>query len=82
MNVYAVPNPNSGLAAIYFNLGEGTQGDLIVTDIYGKVVDRIKINSGSNKVEVDYSQYANGVYLLSLTNSKGESVNKKMIIAK
>ncbi|MDF2451601.1 MAG: C-terminal target protein [Bacteroidota bacterium] len=82
MNVYAVPNPNSGLAAIYFNLGEGTQGDLIVMDIYGKVIDRIKINSGSNKVEVDYSQYANGVYLLSLTNSNGESVNRKMIIAK
>ncbi|MDF2449440.1 MAG: in-like serine protease [Bacteroidota bacterium] len=82
LNIYAVPNPNSGFAAIYFNLGEGNLGDLIVTDIYGKVVDRIRINSGSNKVDVDYSQYANGVYLLSLTNSNGENVNKKMIIAK
>ncbi|MDF2451599.1 MAG: hypothetical protein K0S26_1103 [Bacteroidota bacterium] len=82
MDVYAVPNPNSGFAAIYFSLGEGTQGDLLVMDMYGKVVDLIKINSSSNKVEVDYSQYANGVYLLSLTNTNGESVNKKMIIAK
>ncbi|MDF2449441.1 MAG: hypothetical protein K0R26_1945 [Bacteroidota bacterium] len=82
IELYTEPNPNSGFAAIYFNLGEGNQGDLIVTDSYGKVVDRIRINSGSNKVDVDYRQYANGVYLLSLINSKGQSVNKKMIIAR
>lgn len=82
VDVYSAPNPNSGEATIYFSLGEALQGDLIVMDIYGKIIDRIKVNAESNKVDVNYSEYANGIYLISLTNSKGEVVNKKMIISK
>lgn len=82
MDLYFVPNPSSGETTIYFSLGEEKQGELLVTDVYGKIVDRIKVNAESTKVEVNYSEYANGIYLISLTNSKGEVINKKMIISK
>lgn len=82
MDVKCVPNPNSGEATIFFNLGEGTEGELVIMDIYGKIVDRMKVNSTSNKVEVNYKQFSNGIYIMSLTNTKGEKLTKKMIISK
>ncbi len=82
MDVYSVPNPNFGQTSIYFSLGEEKQGELVVMDIYGKVIDRIKVTTEFNKVDVDYSEFASGIYMISLTNSKGEVKNKKMIISK
>lgn len=77
-----IPNPNAGQASIYFGLGEEKQGELIIMDIYGKTIDRIKVTADANKVDVNYSEYANGIYMVSLRNSKGETINKKMIITK
>lgn len=82
MDVYSVPNPNNGQASIYFSLGEAMQGELIIMDIYGKVVDRISLNSETNKIDVNYSEFANGIYMMSVRNSNGEVINKKMIISK
>ncbi|MBA3662922.1 MAG: SBBP repeat-containing protein [Bacteroidetes bacterium] len=76
------PNPSVGLCTVNFSNEFTGQGELIVTDIYGKILDRIKINSGSNKVDMNYTNYANGVYMLSLINAKGETVNRKMIITR
>jgi len=82
IDIYSVPNPNSGQASIYYSLGEENLGEIVIMDIFGKVIDRITVINESNKVDVDYSRYASGIYLISLTNSKGETINKKMIIAK
>ncbi|MBA3662923.1 MAG: T9SS type A sorting domain-containing protein [Bacteroidetes bacterium] len=82
MDLNSVPNPNSGVASIYYNLGEEKQGELVVMDMFGKIIDRIKLNSETTKIDVNYTNYANGVYMLSLINAKGEAVNKKMIITR
>ncbi|MBA3662918.1 MAG: T9SS type A sorting domain-containing protein [Bacteroidetes bacterium] len=82
MALTSVPNPNSGEAAIYFNLGGEAQGELIIFDICGKTIDRLKVNSEVNKIDVKYNQLSDGIYLMSLTNSKGEVINKKMIITR
>lgn len=82
IDLYSVPNPNSGQASIYYSLGEEKLGELVIMDIFGKVIDRITLINESNKVDVDFSEYTSGIYLISLINSKGEIMNKKMIIAK
>ncbi len=82
IDILAVPNPNVGQASIFFNLGEDSNGEVIIMDIYGKILDRIKVTSTSQKVDVNYTEYANGIYMITLINSKGEAVNKKMIISK
>lgn len=82
IDVLPVPNPNAGQASIFFNLGEEREGEVIVMDIYGKILDRVKVTSASQKVDVNYTEYANGVYLVTLITSKGEAVNRKMIISK
>ncbi|HET6243586.1 MAG: T9SS type A sorting domain-containing protein [Bacteroidetes bacterium] len=82
LDLYSAPNPNSGEATIYYNLGEEKQGTLTIMDMYGNVMNCIKVTSESNQVNSDYSNYSSGIYMISLTNSKSEVINKKMIIAK
>lgn len=82
VSVYSVPNPNTGKATIFYNLGGEKQGNLVIMDIYGKIIGQIKVTSESNKIDVDYREYSPGVYLISLTNFRGEVTNQKMIIAK
>ena len=82
IDLYSVPNPNSGQASIYYSLGEENLGELVIMDIFGKVIDRITLINEANKIDVDFSEYTSGIYLISLINSKGEVMNKKMIIAK
>lgn len=53
-----------------------------IMDIYGKIIGQTKVTSESNKIDVDYSEYALEVYLISLTNFRSEITNQKMIIAK
>lgn len=82
IDVYSVPNPNSGQASIFFSLGAANQGEITIMDIFGKIVDHININSEAEKVEVNYTQFANGIYFLTVTNNKGEKKTQKMIINK
>lgn len=82
ISVYSVPNPNTGKSTIFYNLGGEKQGELVIMDIYGKIIRQIKVTSESNKIDVDYNGCATGVYLISLKNSKGEVTNHKMIIEK
>lgn len=82
IGVYSIPNPNSGESTIYYSLGEEKQGELTIMDIFGNIVDKIKVTAESNKIDVNYSEYSSGVYLISLRNFKGEVSIQKMIIAK
>jgi hypothetical protein len=81
LSVSAVPNPNSGEASIYFSLGEQKQGELVVRNIYGTVIDRYRLNTDVNKIDVSYSDLPGGIYFLTLTSVNGERKTSKMVIA-
>jgi hypothetical protein len=82
LDVFAVPNPNTGKAGIHFSLGTAHNGELSILDIYGKVMDRFAVSDDKQVVEVDYSKFASGIYILTLTTPNGELKTEKMLISK
>ncbi len=78
-----VPNPSDDKTTIYFSLAsEITNGELIIMDIFGKVVQKIPIISGDQSKVVDCSQFTNGIYFYSLIAGGKKVGTKKMVIVK
>lgn len=78
-----VPNPTNGRTAINFALAEDvSNGEIRIVDMFGKLIETIPVLRGSNSVEFNCSNCANGIYFYSLI-ANGEVLDtKKMIIAK
>lgn len=73
------PNPSIGFTSIAFeNLNENMNFELI--DITGKVVMSKQITKGTNKLDINTTNYNAGKYLYRLTDSNGHSLNKSMMI--
>ena len=75
------PNPTNGLITLILQ-SKITDDILIeITDITGKIIFGKKIQSFTGRIEtaIDMAFYGSGVYLLSLTNSKG-NVAKKIVV--
>jgi len=70
------PNPTRTTATITSN--NGTIESLKITDITGKVIRTMNVNS--NIISINVSDLSTGIYLLELKNSKQERVVKKLII--
>lgn len=70
------PNPAQDEILVHTSLTEGT---LLVTDVSGRT--KITQNLGGLTTSIDTSEWANGVYLLTITNGK-EACVKKVVIKK
>lgn len=73
------PNPFNGQTAIRFNLAESGKAVLTVTNVDGKVIERVDgdFASGMNTIELSNLQKA-GVYYYQL-ETKGFTATKKML---
>jgi hypothetical protein len=82
----AFPNPFSDKATIRFMLPDDAQVELKVLDVTGKEVAHLfkgNIDGGSvNEATFDCSQCSGGLYLLSLTDSRGTPFVKKLVLNK
>ena len=78
------PNPTSGNTALVYNLRQGSDLALTLTDITGKTVLSKNYTAqapGDHRVELNTSKFANGIYFYSLrTGNKIKS--GKLIISK
>ncbi len=82
-NLTAVPNPNNGLASVSYTLpNESSPGELIITNMFGQVLSRYPATSKSATIDIDCSQYASGIYFLSLIQHGSLVASKKMVISK
>ncbi len=79
VNIY--PNPASEMVSIDFESKEGSQVSIILFDINGKIISTSEYQSvsGSNKVQLNVSNQATGIYFIQLKTSEG-SVFKKITI--
>ncbi|MBN2092825.1 endo-1,4-beta-xylanase [candidate division KSB1 bacterium] len=78
------PNPFNPATTIEFSLPKGSNVNLVVYDVMGKVVKQLvfgNYESGIHKVIFDASQLSSGVYFYSLTAGDFVSV-KKLILVK
>nr|WP_246206122.1 T9SS type A sorting domain-containing protein [Fulvivirga aurantia] len=81
LNVYPVPTKTN--LNVRLNNDNSDPLNVKLIDQFGKVQrdQLIRTNLGTNTFEVDCSSLRNGVYILSL-NSKGRSINKKILVRK
>jgi hypothetical protein len=75
------PNPSDGAVFLKFNNPEIQEAEVVIQDIFGKVIYREKINRKnilSNK-EIDLNQLPAGTYIVNIFNGKKVS-HEKLII--
>ena len=80
INIY--PNPASNNICIPVNSLESCEGQIILTDIYGKVITTVydgNLKSGLNQFFINVKKYEPGVYFLVL-NSDLSQIRKTLII--
>lgn len=77
------PNPTASIALIAYEMPQTmNQGNLIITDLTGKMIQNIALENNHADVTVDVSNMADGIYVYSLV-VKGEVLaSKKMMVQK
>jgi len=75
------PNPNSGVFTLTFNIEKTDNYSVKITNTVGQSVYEEKLNdfNGVYSNKVDISSFGKGIYLLSVSNSKNETIKKVMV---
>lgn len=71
-NINVFPNPGNSLFHIAWQGSETSQGIMKLTDILGHdlIVNPLSDLTNAHTIALDLSSYANGVYLIKITNGK------------
>jgi len=68
--LHVYPNPNTGQFTVEFNNGEVKT--IEITDVTGRII--LSEVSSNDKVNVDISNYANGVYIVKLISNNSAEI--------
>ncbi|MFA5573795.1 MAG: T9SS type A sorting domain-containing protein [Brumimicrobium sp.] len=74
-NIY----PNPANHEVNINFSESMSGDLMISDLFGKMV-YIQNMNGENNLTIDVSSLASGVYTITTKMNEGGTLVKKLII--
>lgn len=76
------PNPTSNNATLMVQLSEATNVELSLTDLNGKIIytQMHSFQTGSNEVNINTSNLANGFYLVKLNSTRGNGIAKLNVI--
>lgn len=66
------PNPASNLLNITFDAAGRTQISIEIMDVNGKIVQTQAVTDGTNKVELDISNLASGLYVVRVISAEGQ----------
>lgn len=69
MNAVIYPNPSNDRCNLMIQLqDENSSVQIVITDITGKIIDdnRVALMSGTNKIELNTSNYVNGIYFVTI----------------
>jgi hypothetical protein len=79
LNIY--PNPVSDYMTVSFSSMYNEAFEVVLSSVDGKQIMKKEFisNNGVNKYKIDIPEFAQGIYLLKLTNSK-ETVTRKIVI--
>jgi hypothetical protein len=76
------PNPFTDFTVLEYNLIENQKAQIEIIDLNGKVIKTISVTGKSGKVELNFSQYAEGVYQYRFINGDIEIENGKLVLVK
>jgi hypothetical protein len=76
-----MPNPAKQIAYVTFESAIEYKYSLVVTSLSGQPLQQTNgiAYKGQNKISLDVHNYANGVYMVTLINDKGESKTMKLV---
>jgi len=72
------PNPTNNKSKLEVE-GLSSDADVIVYDLFGRVIKSYKINPTNNELEIDVNGFAKGVYNIRIMNDK-ISISRKLIV--
>ena len=79
-SIYGYPNPTSGIFTIQINNSEVNYNILELSSASGKMLTKYDI-MGNNKIEINTSEFSNGLYICKLNNTvTGRTIGIKMIV--
>lgn len=75
------PNPTTGVVTVQFDENVGNRGVLELTDLQGRVIERMQLDfaSISNSLQMDLSALPKGVYLLRLQGESRTQVERVVL---
>ncbi len=65
--IQVYPNPSDGM----FEFKGMRNSLIIITNISGKLIEKIKVNEDNDLLKIDLTDYPNGIYLLTAENGDG-----------
>lgn len=74
------PNPATSFVSIPYNFSNNNPGNTVVTDINGRMVYTQILPAQSGVLYIETSSWANGIYLLSLTDENGIVARRKIVV--
>ena len=79
-NITLYPNPTNGQVQLEFDLKETTQLKVEVTNLFGQTLrsEELDYNAGTQKINLDLSEFASGVYMITLSTDE-ERVSRRVI---
>lgn len=80
-NVIVSPNPTSGMVSLALNSSSNEDYQITVRDILGKQVQQSINNNGNQRIEMNLSSLANGVYFIEIQQGNVRAA-KKVVLAK
>jgi len=75
--IVVYPNPSKGLATIEIPAAFGTDIQITIVELSGKVVKNYKIFSGAT--ELDFNGMANGVYIIKVVSENASSTHRLIL---
>ncbi len=81
-NVSLYPNPNDGNMTLAYTLPDEQQGQLVIYDVMGNVVDKEILPVGSQQKNIILTGLASGIYYYQVSFNNIVVKTDKLIIAK
>jgi hypothetical protein len=78
----AFPNPSDGLWSLVWDVYPGDKGQLLLTDIQGRPLLSREIVRSEWPSQLDLRDWAQGLYLLSITSEKGRVFRARLVLAR
>lgn len=76
------PNPFSALTTLSYNLSQNDNAYLEIYDLNGKIIQNIRVSGTQGQMQIDLSQYPDGVYQYSFVNAGTKLSNGKLVLVK
>jgi hypothetical protein len=81
ISLHAYPNPATSKVFIHYNLkNQASKARILVSNLVGTTVKSIPVSSANNKLEMDVSDLASGIYFYSLEVNGKNSLTKKLVV--